>query len=901
MNAEILSFYSEKANENITKCENILSTFSLHIGIENTYHTQIKSQKQQIITALKSALSRNQIVFLCGDTKVSCEALCAFMHSAGKVNPEYSAFTQVLPKREEVLFPENSVIFVDRESKQAAFVSKIAGKTVFALPSFSSAVSNIIDEYLIPYFSKEFRRSLSRVQINLFGVTLQEITPVLEIVKRKYKVNTAVIHTHGVISITVYSCSKTFSESDNACSNVIAELKRIFGYNIFEMGSRTLAAVTVDMLRKTALTVATAESCTGGFLSEIITSVSGASQVLELGICAYSNRIKQNAVGVSAQILSTYGSISKETAIALAQGIKKLSGAGLGIGITGVAGPSSSEGKPVGTVFVALSDGDKYWIRSLNMSTDSTRDEIREFAVATALDLIRRYCICLPETLSGFCTADKLTVLTAQPSIIFSPVKSEYENISKAENPVVSYEEVEFFTESKEANNADDTQAIDNEANDGYLLEDESDVYIPFEKENKPQRKAVNILKKIGSFYKSGTKLQCAVKIAFTVFAALLVAFCIVLGIFFGTTFRDRSQLKNAQESFSADSTLSFEALKEKNGDFKGWLFINDSQINNPVYQSSDNSYYLNHNMNKQKSRYGALYFDYRNNLTESKNLVIYGQNLNDGSMFGSLSDYLSISHITQNQNITLTLSDSTAKYKVFAVLIMNSRTQDDNGYLFEFTKSDFANSTSFDSWLSELNERNLYISDADINFSDSFLTLVTTNNSFDNARLVVMAKKVTEEGKDHKFTVNPSPRYPKLWYDERNLEAVWSSPEKIQSSSQTDTSEESSSEQSNDESSSESTSTGGGQSRPSDSGSNSNLQNQNTSSTTSQNTSSNTQTGEDNTETDTENNTGGQTPDTPDEPTQEPENPDTPDTPENPPQDENQNQDNITGEEPQE
>ncbi len=894
MNAEILSFYSDKDSENISECEKVISSFSLHIGIENTYHTQIKSEKQPLLNALKSALGRNQIIFLCGDIKVSCEILCNLMHSSGKKNPEYSAFTKSPLDNQEVLFPENSIVYIERESKEAAFISKIAGKTVFALPPFSSAVSNIIDEYFIPYFSKEFRRSLSRVQINLFGISPQETTSGLEIVKRKYKVNSSLSSSGSVTGITVYSCAKTFSESDNACSNAIAELKSIFGHNIFEMGSRTLAEVTVDLLRKTALTVATAESCTGGFLSETITSVSGASQVLELGVCAYSNRVKQETLGIDSQVLTAFGAISKETAVALAERVKKISGAGLGVGITGVAGPSSCEGKPVGTVYVALTDGNKHWIRSLNMSPDSTRDQIREFAVATALDLIRRYCIVSPQTLSGFCTTDKLTVLDQQPSIYFAPAKTENEDISTPSNSFTYNENTNFFTDNEEISDSVEIQANDSENDEGYLLQNDTEEYVPFKKKDKKSCIIFPLFKKIVSFYKNGNNLQRAVKITFTVFAALLLVFCIFMAVFFGNIFRDRSQLKNAQESFSANASLCFDTLKNNNGDFKGWLYINNSQINNPVYQSLDNSYYVNHNMNKQKSRYGALYFDYRSNLTKSKNLVIYGQNLDDGSMFGSLSDYLSISNITKNQNITLTLSDGTAKYKVFAVLIMNSKAQDDNGYLFEFTKSEFKDSTSFNSWLNELNERNLYICNADITYEDSLLTLVTTNNAFENARLVVMAKKVNENEKDHTFTVNPSPRYPQKWFDERKLDATWSSPKKIQSSSQTDSSEESSSEESGEGTSPQTpASTGTGQNRPT------NPDNQGT---TTQNTGGGNQT-EDN------NNSDNQSSENPQNPSQD-ENSSTDENPsqdenssadENPSQDESENQDNSSGQEPQE
>lgn len=112
----------------------------------------------------------------------------------------------------------------------------------------------------------------------------------------------------------------------------------------------------VKLLKSKQLKIATAESCTGGMVAEYITAVSGASQVFEMGLTTYSNRIKHEALGVAQTTLDTHGAVSYETATEMAQNIRKLSGASIGVSVTGVAGPTGQDGYSAGTVFIAISD-----------------------------------------------------------------------------------------------------------------------------------------------------------------------------------------------------------------------------------------------------------------------------------------------------------------------------------------------------------------------------------------------------------------------------------------------------------------------------------------------------------------------------------------------------------------
>lgn len=115
----------------------------------------------------------------------------------------------------------------------------------------------------------------------------------------------------------------------------------------------------VELLVSRDMTVSFAESCTGGLLGELITSVSGASQVFEMGLCAYANRIKSRFLGVPTKELEDFGAVSPQVSISMAKGIRRLSGADIGISVTGIAGPTGgTREKPVGTVYVGYSYGE---------------------------------------------------------------------------------------------------------------------------------------------------------------------------------------------------------------------------------------------------------------------------------------------------------------------------------------------------------------------------------------------------------------------------------------------------------------------------------------------------------------------------------------------------------------
>lgn len=140
-----------------------------------------------------------------------------------------------------------------------------------------------------------------------------------------------------------------------------------------------------SLLRDGRLTVAVAESCTGGLLGAVLTSIAGSSAYVRGGVIAYADDVKAGHLGVSRLLLATRGAVSKEVAEAMATGVRQRFGAGIGVAITGVAGPDSSERKPAGLVFVAVAT--ERTVRGVRLDEDRGREGNRAAAVRAALAL----------------------------------------------------------------------------------------------------------------------------------------------------------------------------------------------------------------------------------------------------------------------------------------------------------------------------------------------------------------------------------------------------------------------------------------------------------------------------------------------------------------------------------
>lgn len=146
--------------------------------------------------------------------------------------------------------------------------------------------------------------------------------------------------------------------------------------------------IIAGILTKKKLTLSVAESCTGGLLSHSLTNIPGSSRYFICGIVAYSNKAKNKILQVPDKTLKEHGAVSKETALALADNIRRIAGTNIGIGITGIAGPGGgSAAKPVGTVFIAIAIGHHVYFKKFSLSGNRTR--IKALAKNAALNMLK--------------------------------------------------------------------------------------------------------------------------------------------------------------------------------------------------------------------------------------------------------------------------------------------------------------------------------------------------------------------------------------------------------------------------------------------------------------------------------------------------------------------------------
>lgn len=151
-----------------------------------------------------------------------------------------------------------------------------------------------------------------------------------------------------------------------------------------------LAQKVVERFKEEKLTLSVAESCTGGWLSKIITEISGASEVFMGGVCSYSNEVKQNILGVNAETLESFGAVSEQTAQEMSEGIVNIMKTSVGVGITGIAGPASDNtNKKVGLIFISITHNNTTDVIKLeNDFSGDVRYKNRFTAVKTVLNFL---------------------------------------------------------------------------------------------------------------------------------------------------------------------------------------------------------------------------------------------------------------------------------------------------------------------------------------------------------------------------------------------------------------------------------------------------------------------------------------------------------------------------------
>lgn len=680
--------------------------------------------------------------------------------------------------------PINKIIFKNSEaffSEDGKIIGKFSmhkGKKFAVIPCDAVNVEKFFNRFFNPIsktlgFNNFFSNTL-KIATTDYNAVKQTLCEFDNSQNPNITVKKARFHTEVVIT----AFAETKESAEDICNIATQKIKFLLGDDVFAQNDDSIGNTVVKLLHRNNMKIATSESCTGGMLSQLITAVPNASSVFEIGLTSYSNRIKQYALSVPKLILNKYGAVSHQTAAYMALGVKNLNGANLGIGITGVAGPSSSEGKSVGTVYIALCDGQHFWVRKLEMSPFSTRDEIRNFACFTALDLTRRYLECLPQLLPDFSTnIENIECIFDQPHYINSSLlflKNEYNdylNTKKPQNPKtdIKFSSNNLFT----INSASPLENLRKQVIKKHGVKKRFKLKINFSlKEFALKITSVADFKHFIYNY--------FIKLAFIILlsTAVMISALFISNVY--AEFNNKNVITEMRANWNFTGAMDengkftdFNKLTAINPDISGWITIQNSDINYPVCSFKENDFYKTHNYKHEVSKFGALHFD-KNASFCPANTIIYGNNPENGTMFSELLNYKELNFANNAQYIDITTPTGQEKYIVFAVLTATDNPKHEKGEFFDYTKTNFKDPNEFSRWLSEVKLRSIYDSFLYVDSTDKLLTLITDSSEFSSAKTVIIARAINDsDNPNHIYplSVNSSPKFPEIWYNIHNLE----------------------------------------------------------------------------------------------------------------------------------
>lgn len=406
--AEILAIGTELLMGNTVNTNATYIARGLAQNGVNVYHQEVVGDNpKRLMESLTQAFSRSDIVITTGGLgptydDLTKETIASYFGKElilHKESLEYiEQFFRKLGKemtannRKQAMMPEGCTIFPNPNGTAPGCAIEKDGKVAFMLPGPPREMQPMFDNYVVPYLLKDSDTVLESRMIHLFGIGESMLEHKLhDVMVESTNPTLAPYAKSGEVQLRVTARVARGEDAEPILKPMMDKVNEIAGEFIYGIDIGDLQTAAVRRLQEKGLHVATAESCTGGYVSKRLTEVDGASAVFDCGICSYANHIKENLLGVSHDTLVKYGAVSEQCAREMAAGIRKVSGAEIGVSTTGIAGPGGGTAeKAVGLVYVAV-DSDNYSeVLELHIPSrgDDAREYVRYIASSHALHLI---------------------------------------------------------------------------------------------------------------------------------------------------------------------------------------------------------------------------------------------------------------------------------------------------------------------------------------------------------------------------------------------------------------------------------------------------------------------------------------------------------------------------------
>lgn len=376
------------------------------LGIDVYYQTVVGDNPQRLKDTIYHAFSRVDLIITTGGlgpteddlTKETAaeyfgEKLVLDERALGRIRKYFDRTGRKMTENniKQAMVPEShgTVLYNDNGTAPGIIMEK-NGKIIVMLPGPPKETVPMFQNQVKPYLAKKQEYTfLSRIlRVANVGESAME-TKVKDLIDAQTNPTIAPYAKDGEAILRITVKAKDAAEADRLIDPVAAALRARLGDAVYAEGETNLQTVAAEMLLAKKMTLALAESCTGGLIASELIEYPGISAALLEGCVTYSNEAKMRRLGVKAETLEKYGAVSEETAREMAEGIAKTSGAAIGLATTGVAGPDGGTAeKPVGLVYIALHMDGKTIVEEHHFA--GKRSMIRMRAANRALDLLRK-------------------------------------------------------------------------------------------------------------------------------------------------------------------------------------------------------------------------------------------------------------------------------------------------------------------------------------------------------------------------------------------------------------------------------------------------------------------------------------------------------------------------------
>ncbi len=407
MNIEVISIGDELLiGQTVNTNASWIGEQLINIGVQLAWVTTVGDSEENVRHALDIAESRSDVVLLTGGLgpthddvtkKIVCDYFdCNLVRNEEvleKVKERFRkrGFDMAKVNEDQALVPDNADVMMNELGTAPGMIFRRNGKTVFVMPGVPREMKALVTNYVLPEIRKNLGGNVIRIK-NLMttGVpesTLYEQLDNLQDIEKEAKI--AFLPNLYGIKLRLMVSAESETQAQEKLSRAEALLREKINTAIYSEGEVALEETIAQLLTDRGETLAVAESCTGGLVSNKLTDIPGSSTYFDRGIISYSNAAKIEMLGVPQELIEKYGAVSEPVAKSMAEQVRNISGTTYGISITGIAGPSGgTPEKPVGLVYVAYADESKTKVERHTFANDRLGN--KERSTQAVLNLLRK-------------------------------------------------------------------------------------------------------------------------------------------------------------------------------------------------------------------------------------------------------------------------------------------------------------------------------------------------------------------------------------------------------------------------------------------------------------------------------------------------------------------------------